>query len=107
MRTLIDGLLQAILLITGGDAALFEIVVLSLTVSGVALAFSVVLGVPAGVLLGLTRFRGRRLAISSVYTGMAFPPVVVGLFVYLMLSRVDRLAGWACRLSPRSSRRRP
>ena len=45
------------------------------------------MGIPAGVLLGLNRFPGRRLAVALVYTGMAFPPVVVGLFVYLMLSR--------------------
>ena len=40
-----------------------------------------------GALLGLTRFVGRRLVISLLYTGMGFPPVVIGLFVYLMLSR--------------------
>jgi len=69
------------------DAALLEIVLLSLRVSGVALLFSVLLGIPAGLLLGLRRFPGRRLAVAAVYTGMAFPPVVIGLFVYLLLSR--------------------
>lgn len=52
-----------------------------------ALLISTLLGIPAGVGLGLARFPGRRLVISIIYTGMAFPPVVVGLFVYLMLSR--------------------
>lgn len=96
IRTLIDGFIQSIVLITGGDPVLFEIVMLSLSVSGAALAISVVLGVPAGVLLGLTQFRGRGLAISTIYTGMAFPPVVIGLFVYLMLSRSGPLGslGW-------------
>jgi tungstate transport system permease protein len=60
---------------------------MSLYVSGVALLISSALGIPAGVLLGLNRFPGRRLIVALVYTGMAFPPVVVGLFVYLMLSR--------------------
>jgi tungstate transport system permease protein len=69
------------------DSALLEIVLLSLQVSGFALLISVVLGIPAGLLLGLRRFRGRRLAVATVYTGMAFPPVVIGLFVYLLLSR--------------------
>ena len=69
------------------DSALLEIVLLSLQVSGFALLISVLLGIPAGLLLGLRRFRGRRLAVASVYTGMAFPPVVIGLFVYLLLSR--------------------
>jgi tungstate transport system permease protein len=51
------------------------------------------LGVPAGAALGLTRFYGKRLAELLVFTGMAFPPVVIGLFVYLMLSRSGALGG--------------
>ncbi len=76
-----------------GDAAVYEIVGLSLRVSGIALLISTVLGIPAGAGLGLRRFSGRRLAVASVYTGMAFPPVVIGLFVYLMLSRSGPLGG--------------
>jgi tungstate transport system permease protein len=66
---------------------LFEIVRLSLRVSGTALLFSTLIGIPLGAALGLSRFAGRRLVIALLYTGMGFPPVVVGLFVYLMLSR--------------------
>lgn len=73
------------------DAALLEIVLLSLRVSGVALLISVLFGIPTGVFLGLRRFAGRRLAVAAVYTGMAFPPVVIGLFVYLLLSRTGPL----------------
>ena len=69
------------------DPALTQIVGLSLRVSGAALVFSALIGVPVGVLLGLTRFVGRRLVVAVTYTGMGFPPVVIGLFVYLMLSR--------------------
>lgn len=69
------------------DPALFEILALSLRVSGIALLFSTVIGIPLGAALGLSRFAGRRLLIALLYTGMGFPPVVVGLFVYLMLSR--------------------
>jgi tungstate transport system permease protein len=64
-----------------------EIVGLSLRVSGIALVISAALGIPAGVFLGLNRFRGRRMTVAGIYTGMAFPPVVIGLFVYLLLSR--------------------
>jgi len=69
------------------DPALFEIVALSLRVSGTALLFSTLIGIPLGAALGLSRFFGRRMVIALLYTGMGFPPVVVGLFVYLMLSR--------------------
>lgn len=69
------------------DAALFEIVGLSLRVSGTALLFSILIGIPLGAVLGMNRFVGRKMVIALLYTGMGFPPVVVGLFVYLMLSR--------------------
>ena len=87
MGGVFEGLREALGLILQGDPALIEIVSLSLRVSGIALVISSLLGVPAGAALALTRFTGRRAAIALVYTGMAFPPVVVGLFVYLMLSR--------------------
>ena len=73
--------------ILGRDNQLLEIVLLSLRVSGIALTMSSVIGVQVGALLGLAHFRGRRLSVALVYTGMAFPPVVIGLFVYLLLSR--------------------
>jgi tungstate transport system permease protein len=87
MQDLIKGLLQAIHLLVTRDPALFEIVTLSLKVSGTALLFSTLIGIPLGAALGLSRFAGRRLVIALLYTGMGFPPVVVGLFVYLVLSR--------------------
>lgn len=68
-------------------ADLAEIITLSMQVSGIALLFSTVIGIPVGAALGLNRFPGRRLMIALMYTGMGFPPVVIGLFVYLMLSR--------------------
>jgi len=80
-------------LIITADPALFEIVTLSLRVSGIALLFSTLIGIPLGAALGLSRFSGRRLVIALLYTGMGFPPVVVGLFVYLMLSHSGPLGG--------------
>jgi tungstate transport system permease protein len=64
-----------------------EIIILSLQVSGIALVFSTLIGIPLGVFMGLNRFAGRRLVIALLYTGMGFPPVVIGLFVYVLLSR--------------------
>ena len=87
-------------LIVSGDPDLREIVVLSLQVSGIALVFSTLVGIPLGALLGLTRFVGRRLVISLLYTGMGFPPVVIGLLVYVMLSRSGPLGQLGSPLVP-------
>jgi tungstate transport system permease protein len=66
---------------------LSEIILLSLQVSGIALLFSTLIGIPLGAFMGLARFLGRRVVVALLYTGMGFPPVVIGLFVYLLLSR--------------------
>lgn len=72
---------------------LAEIILLSLFVSGVAILFSMLLGVPAGIFLGLHRFPGRAFLVTIVNTGMGLPPVVVGLFVFLLLARSGPLGG--------------
>lgn len=64
-----------------------EIILLSLQVSGIALLFSTLIGIPLGAAMGLSRFVGRKVVIALLYTGMGFPPVVIGLFVYVLLSR--------------------
>jgi tungstate transport system permease protein len=64
-----------------------QIILLSLQVSGIALLLSTLIGIPVGVLMGLRRFSGHRIVTALLYTGMGFPPVVIGLFVYLLLSR--------------------
>jgi tungstate transport system permease protein len=87
MDDLIRGAIQALRLIVDGDAATWAIIGLSLRVSGLALLFSTLLGVPLGAFVGLQSFLGRRLVIAMLYTGMGFPPVVIGLLVYLLLSR--------------------
>lgn len=83
-------------MIISGDPAIREIASLSLKVSGVALFLATLIGIPLGGWLGLSRFLGRRLTITLIYTGMGFPPVVIGLFVYLFLSRSGPLGvlGW-------------
>lgn len=87
MGEIVSGLVQSIQLIVSGDPVLLEIIFLSLRVTGFALLIATLLGVPIGALLGLSRVRARGLITVLLYTGMGFPPVVVGLFVYLMLSR--------------------
>ncbi len=82
-----EALSRAIDLVLSLDADLIEIVGLSLYVSFAALAAACVLGLPLGALLATTRFRGRQTAIVVVNALMGLPPVVVGLLVYLYLSR--------------------
>lgn len=100
MATLIEAFRQAIRLILDADPALFEIVKLSLQVSGVALFMSTILGIPIGAILGLRRFVGRQVILAFLYTGMGFPPVVIGLFVYLFLSRSGPLGSLNSPLIP-------
>ena len=87
MDLLVEGVLRAVGLVLSGDREVLAILLLSLQVSSLATAIALVLGVPAGATLALTRFRGRTLIVSAVNTGMGLPPVVVGLFVTLMLWR--------------------
>jgi tungstate transport system permease protein len=71
-------------------------VALTLRVTGIALVISALIGVPLGALIGLTRYTGKSATRALLYTGMGLPPVVVGLFVYLLLSRSGPLGplGW-------------
>jgi tungstate transport system permease protein len=73
-------------------ADFWSILWLSLRVSGTAVLISSFIGIPSGVWLGLSQHRGKRLLSALIHTGMALPPVVVGLVLYLLLSRSGPLA---------------
>jgi tungstate transport system permease protein len=79
-----------------GDARLWQIVGRSLAVSASACALACLIGLPLGAWLGVARFRGRAVVVMGVNTLMAVPSVVVGLVVYLLLSRSGPLGflGW-------------
>src|SRR5512139_1787747 len=83
-----------------GSPELLRIVAMTLQVTGAALAIATLAGVPLGALLGLVRFRGHRLITLTLYTGMGLPPVVVGLFVYILLSRSGPLGGFGWLFTP-------
>jgi len=100
MDSLLQGFIKAFELILHLDQTLFGIIFLSLKVSGSALLIATTIGLPAGALLGLKRFPGRDVAISSMNTLMGLPPVVVGLFVYLLLSRKGPLGFMGLLYSP-------
>lgn len=74
-------------LLSSGDAYVIDVVLRSLAISGVALILAVLIGLPIGVALALSRFRLRMPVVALVNTGLAFPPVVIGLVVFLLLSR--------------------
>ncbi|MEJ8575017.1 ABC transporter permease [Microbaculum marinum] len=78
-------------LIATADAGLVEIVLLSLRVSLSAVAIAALVGLPLGAVLAVTRFPGRGALIVLVNALMGLPPVVVGLLVYLLLSRAGPL----------------
>jgi tungstate transport system permease protein len=82
-----DGVRHALGLLASGDAEVLGITLLSLEVSGAATLLALLLGIPLGMALALTRFPGRGLVISLVNTGMGLPPVVVGLFISILLWR--------------------
>jgi tungstate transport system permease protein len=83
MDSISQGFIEAFNLILHLNPELFGIIILSLKVSGLALIIATALGLPAGAVLGLTKFPGRGFAVSITNTFMGLPPVVVGLFVYL------------------------
>ncbi|MEK6661588.1 MAG: ABC transporter permease [candidate division NC10 bacterium] len=87
MELIWQGTKQAILLLVRGDPEVLGIALLSLQVSGSATLLSLLVGIPLGTVLALTRFPGRNFAMSLVNTGMGLPPVVVGLFVTIFLWR--------------------
>ncbi|VAW40470.1 Tungstate ABC transporter, permease protein [hydrothermal vent metagenome] len=95
-----SALREAFALIFSGDAALWEIVLLSLFVSGTALLIAAAIGIPAGAWLGMRRFPGERWLSAVIYTGMGLPPVVVGLIIYLLLSRQGALGGLSWLFTP-------
>ena len=102
MNDLLAGLAQALGLIISADQSLYEVIWFSLAVSGLALAISLVSGIPLGVFLGLKRFLGRRFVLALLYTGMGFPPVVIGLFVYLLFSRSGPVGGLGWLFTPKA-----
>jgi tungstate transport system permease protein len=87
MDLILEGLKKAFWLLVSFDPEVLGITLLSIKVSGSATLISLVLGILVGATVALTRFPGRRIVVSLINTGMALPPVVVGLFVTIFLWR--------------------
>ncbi len=93
---------SALQLVFSADPALLAIVKLSLAVSLSAVACAALIGLPFGAFVALTRFPGREAVIVTLNALMGLPPVVVGLAVYLLLSRSGPLGSWGLLFTPQA-----
>lgn len=100
MSSMAEGFWGAWRLIISLNADLYEIVFLSLKVTVSATLIAACIGLPLGAWLAVNRFRFRRFAIVLLNALMGLPPVVVGLFVYMLLSRAGPLGGFGLLFSP-------
>jgi tungstate transport system permease protein len=87
MDELKSGILEAVRLLLAGDPELYGTLSRTLAISGAATLLAMLVGVPLGYGLARSRLPGRKLLLSLVNTGMGMPPVVVGLLVWLLLTR--------------------
>ncbi len=87
MEVIWDGIKEAFWLIVRGDPDIWAVTWLTLKVSGIATGISLLIGLPLGTWLALRKFTGRGCLFSFINTGMAFPPVVIGLWVSIFLWR--------------------
>ena len=100
MHDLLDALAAAWQLILSGDSTLVAIVSLSLSISLTAVVLASVLGLPLGAALAVMRFPGQNALVVVVNALMGLPPVVAGLFVYLLLSRSGPLGSLGLLFTP-------
>lgn len=87
MHLIWQGIVEGIRLLISGDPEVMQITFLSLKISGLSTILSLFIGLPLGTALALGEFKSRRLWVSLINTGMALPPVVVGLVVSIFLWR--------------------
>jgi tungstate transport system permease protein len=102
MLSILDGLRGAVALIASGDAMLASIVILSLAVSLCAVVLATLIGMPIGAALAVARFPGRQGLVVMLNALMGLPPVVVGLVVYLLLSRAGPLGELGLLFTPQA-----
>ena len=93
---------SALEMVLTGDAKLYSIVALSLYISFAAVALAALIGFPLGAFLALVRFPGRTFIVVVINAFMGLPPVVVGLAVFLLLSRSGPLGFLGILFSPRA-----
>ncbi len=100
MDTIAQAFAQAFDLVVAWDQRLATIVALTLQVSLTAMVISLLLGLPLGACVAVARFRGRRALIVVLNALMGLPSVVVGLLIYLLLSRAGPLGRYGILFTP-------
>jgi tungstate transport system permease protein len=100
MGVFIDSLFDAGRLIVSFDSELVSITLLSLYVSLIGVFFAAILAIPLGIFVGLKRFRGKRIVVNIINTFMGLPPVIVGLFLFLLFSRQGLLGNIGLLFTP-------
>jgi tungstate transport system permease protein len=100
LNFVIDSFLKSLGLVLGLDAEIYFIVWTSVKVSFFAIVSASILGIPLGSFLALKEFKGKSLVIILLNTMMAFPTVVIGLILYMLLSRRGPLGEWEILYSP-------
>ncbi|AFC98985.1 ABC-type tungstate transport system, periplasmic component [Methanocella conradii HZ254] len=100
MGVIIDGFIQAMLLIVSLDPEIIDIASLSLKVSGASTLLASAMGIPLGAFIALNEFPLKRLLKNIIYTLMGLPPVVAGLLVFLMVSRAGPLGTYGLLFTP-------
>ncbi len=100
MELVIEGFKKALEMIESGDPEIFSITWLTLRVSFTAMLISALIGLPLGMLLGLSRFKGRKFLLVFVNIGMGLPPVVAGLWITMLLWRSGPLGKFSLLYTP-------
>jgi tungstate transport system permease protein len=102
MESIIQGFQGALSLIFSGDREVYSIIGLSLSVSFVSVVISMVISLPMGIAIGMKEFPLRKAVVMVINTLMGLPPVIAGLFVYLLLSRSGPLGYLGILHSPKA-----
>ncbi len=97
---IIDGIINAFILLFTGDPRIWQVILLSLRVTGLAVVYASMIGIPVGVIIGMKNFFGKNMVVSLINTLMGLPPVVVGLIVFLLISRSGPLGSLSLIYTP-------
>jgi len=100
MELIIDGLKKALDIILSADPEVIRITLLTLRVSFTSILISTIIGLPLGMALGLSRFKGRKVILVFINIGMGLPPVVAGLWITLLLWRSGPLGQFSLLYTP-------